>query len=80
MFLLADLLGFDEPINENLQRMTQSLLLFNAITELRSPVTSDAPANDPNIYRSLARCRQWTYQGKCCSRCDQMASMVPLAV
>ena len=72
--------GFDEPINENLKRTTQSLFLFNAITRLRSPVTSDAPAIDPNLYRSLARCRQWTDQGKCCSRCDQVASMVPLAV
>ena len=61
--------------------MTHSLLLFNAITRLRPPITSDAPANDPNLYRySLARCRQWTDQGKCCSRYDQVASTVPLAV
>ena len=61
--------------------MIQSLLVFNAITWLRSPITPDAPANDPNLYRySLARCRQWTDQGKCCSRYDQVASTVLLAV
>lgn len=58
MFLFADQLGYDEPMKQKLQRMTQFLLLFYIVAWLRAPVAADAPANDLNLYRSLVRYRE----------------------
>ncbi|XP_043234595.1 uncharacterized protein K02A2.6-like [Amphibalanus amphitrite] len=68
MFLFADQLEYDEPMQEKVQRMAQFLLLFYVVAWLRAPVAEDAPANDLNLYRSLVRvghvrtpmrCRLW---------------------
>ncbi|KAF0291546.1 hypothetical protein FJT64_010358 [Amphibalanus amphitrite] len=53
MFLFADQLEYDEPMQEKVQRMAQFLLLFYVVAWLRAPVAEDAPANDLNLYRSL---------------------------
>ncbi|KAF0304936.1 hypothetical protein FJT64_023311 [Amphibalanus amphitrite] len=63
MFLFADQLEYDEPMQEKVQRMAQFLLLFYVVAWLRAPVAEDAPANDLNLYRSL-QCGigSWTNQ------------------
>ncbi|KAF0310611.1 hypothetical protein FJT64_018407 [Amphibalanus amphitrite] len=58
MFLFADQLEYDEPMQEKVQGMAQFLLLFYVVAWLRAPVAEDAPANDLNLYRSLVRHRQ----------------------
>ncbi|KAF0297899.1 hypothetical protein FJT64_004760 [Amphibalanus amphitrite] len=58
IFLFADQLEYDEPMQEKVQRMAQFLLLFYVVAWLRVPVAEDAPANDLNLYRSLVRYRQ----------------------
>ncbi|KAF0287427.1 Sperm-associated antigen 6 [Amphibalanus amphitrite] len=53
MFLFADQLEYDEPMQEKVQRMAQFLLLFYVVAWLRAPVAEDAPANDLNLYRAV---------------------------
>ncbi|KAF0290314.1 hypothetical protein FJT64_001231 [Amphibalanus amphitrite] len=62
MFLFADQLEYDEPMQEKVQRMAQFLLLFYVVAWLRAPVAEDAPANDLNLYRSLVRYRHVNFQ------------------
>ena len=52
----------------------------DVIAWLQSSVTSDTPANDPNLYRNRARYRQWTDRGRILPLCDQVACLIPLAV
>ncbi|KAF0310612.1 hypothetical protein FJT64_018408 [Amphibalanus amphitrite] len=60
MFLFADQLEYDEPMQEKVQGMAQFLLLFYVVAWLRAPVAEDAPANDLNLYRSGWLCQRVT--------------------
>ncbi|KAF0297177.1 Protein patched [Amphibalanus amphitrite] len=61
MFLFADQLEYDEPMQEKVQRMAQFLLLFYVVAWLRAPVAEDAPANDLNLYQGGRLQRELEY-------------------
>ncbi|KAF0310753.1 Zinc finger protein 646 [Amphibalanus amphitrite] len=81
MFLFADQLEYDEPMQEKVQRMAQFLLLFYVVAWLRAPVAEDAPANDLNLYRAAEEA--WTMDPSVLSaltpRTSSVASRRPVA-